>query len=271
MNNITRVLTGVIGFPIVALFLIFGNEILIDIAFAIIAVMSLHEYYKAFKSSEKAKPVTYIGYIACSLIATIHIIPNEYIINIIGILVPIFLLILFFEGIITNMKINIMDIAVTILGICYIPLFIMFIPLLRGIENGQFLVWYIILSAWGTDIFAFIVGKLMGKHKFTQISPHKTIEGCVGGILGSVIMNLVYTVIINLVFQLGISYVSITVLAVILSILSQVGDLAASSIKRYVGIKDFSNLLPGHGGMLDRIDSLIFIAPFAFYLLKLFA
>lgn len=271
MNNITRVLTGVIGFPIVALFLVFGNETLIDVAFAIIAVMSLHEYYKAFKSGEKANPVTWIGYISCALIATIHVIPNEYIINIIGILMTMLLLILFFQGIITNMKTNIIDIAVTILGICYIPLFIMFIPLLRGAENGQFLVWYIILSAWGTDVFAFTVGKLIGKHKFTKISPHKTIEGCIGGILGSVIINLVYTVIVNSFFQLGLSYINIAVLSATLSVLSQLGDLTASSIKRYVGIKDFSNLLPGHGGMLDRIDSLIFIAPFAFYLLKLFA
>ena len=167
------------------------------------------------------------------------------------------------------MKTTIADIAITMFGICYIPLFLMFIPILRGIDKGQFLIWYIILSAWGTDVFAFVVGKTLGKHKFCKISPNKTIEGCIGGILGSVIMNLVYTYIINAFFQTDISYFSIIIIAIVLSIISQLGDWAASAIKRYVEIKDFSNLIPGHGGILDRIDSVIFIAPFAFYLLRL--
>ena len=172
--NVTRILTGVIGFPIVVLVLVLGNEILIDVAFAIIAAMSLHEYYKCFK--EKANPVTWLGYVACSLIAFIHIIPSEYLMHIIGIVIPIFMLILFFQVIYSNMKTNITDIAITMLGICYIPLFLMFIPILRGLEQGTLLVWYIILSAWGTDVFAYTVGKLIGKHKFSQISPNKTIE-----------------------------------------------------------------------------------------------
>lgn len=266
--NMTRILTGVIGFPIVALFLVFGNVILIDVAFAIVAAMSLHEFYKSFK--DKAKPVTWVGYLACALIAFTHLIPSEYLIHTIGILIPIFILMLFLHVILTNLKINIKDIAVTILGICYIPLFLVFIPILRGIENGNLLVWYIILSAWGTDVFAYTVGKLMGKHKFSEISPNKTIEGCIGGIIGAIIMNLGYTWIINTYCQMNINYFIVLGIAIVLSILSQVGDFSASSIKRYVGIKDFSNLIPGHGGMLDRIDSIIFISPFAFYLIKLF-
>ncbi len=265
--NVTRILTGVIGFPIVVLVLVLGNEILIDVAFAIIAAMSLHEYYKCFK--EKAKPVTWLGYVACSLIAFIHIIPSEYLMHIIGIVIPIFMLILFFQVIYSNMKTNITDIAITMLGICYIPLFLMFIPILRGLEKGTLLVWYIILSAWGTDVFAYTVGKLIGKHKFSPISPNKTIEGCIGGVIGAIIMNLGYTWIINTFCQMSLNYIYIIGITIILSLLSQLGDFAASSIKRYVGVKDFSNLIPGHGGMLDRIDSIIFIAPFAFYLLRL--
>lgn len=268
MNNITRVLTGIIGFPIVAIFLIFGNEILIDIAFAIIAAMSLHEFYKCFKG--KANPVTWVGYVACILIAFIHLIPNAYLIHTIGILIPIFISMLFIQVILTNIKTNIKDIAITILGICYIPLFLAFIPILRGINNGNLLVWYIILSAWGTDVFAFSVGKMIGKHKFSEISPNKTIEGCIGGIIGAIIINLGYTWIINYFCQAGVNYLLILGITIVLSILSQIGDFAASAIKRYVGIKDFSNLIPGHGGMLDRIDSIIFISPFAFYLIKLF-
>ena len=165
------------------------------------------------------------------------------------------------------MKTTIKDIAITLFGICYIPLFLMYMPLLMGSENGKLLVWFIIIAAWGTDIFAYIVGKTMGKHKFSQISPNKSIEGCIGGIIGQAVLTLIYALVINTYLGMNINYLYIAGISILLSIIGQIGDFSASSIKRYVGIKDFSNLLPGHGGMLDRIDSLIFIAPFAYFLL----
>ena len=167
------------------------------------------------------------------------------------------------------MKTNVQDIAVTFFGICYIPLFLMYLPLLMGSENGKILIWFVIIAAWGTDIFAYIIGKKLGKHKFSKISPNKSIEGCIGGTLGAIIIALIYTFCINACLKMNINYLFITVITLLLSVVGQLGDFSASSIKRYVGIKDFSNLLPGHGGMLDRIDSLIFIAPFAYFLLNL--
>lgn len=265
--NLNRILTTVIGLPIVIIVFIFGNIYLMDILFTIIAAMSLYEYFDAFK--EKAKPVYWLGYLACFLISLIHIVPRQYIIITIGILVPTSILLLFLQVIISNMKTTIKDIAITLFGICYIPLFLMYIPLLMGTENGKLLVWFVIISAWGTDIFAYIVGKTMGKHKFSKISPNKSIEGCVGGTIGAIILTLVYTLVINTYLGMNINYLYIGLIACFLSVIGQFGDFSASSIKRYVGIKDFSNLLPGHGGMLDRIDSLIFIAPFAYFLLNL--
>ena len=95
----------------------------------------------------------------------------------------------------------------------------------------------------------------------------KSIEGCIGGIIGAVTIILIYTYIANKFWRMEISYYIIALIGIILSIIGQIGDFAASSIKRYVEIKDFSNMIPGHGGMLDRIDSLIFLAPFAYALL----
>ena len=114
-----------------------------------------------------------------------------------------------------------------------------------------------------------VKGKYLGKHKFSEISPKKTIEGCIGGLIGAVLFVLIYTAFLNKVFNTNISYILMTSYAIIWSILGQIGDFAASTIKRYTGIKDYSNLLPGHGGMLDRFDSVIFIAPFAYILLML--
>lgn len=267
MMNVKRFTTGLIGFPIVAVILVFGPIYLIDVLFSIIAIMALHEYFDSFK--EKAKPVVWLGYIACIMIAFIHVIPKEFLIHVIAVLVPLFILALFLQVLLTNMKTNVKDIAITFFGICYIPLFLMFVPILMGIENGKILVWYILFTAWGTDVFAYLVGKLLGKHKFSQISPNKTIEGCIGGIVGALILSILYTIVINHVWQMNLSYLWIGLMAILLSIIGQIGDFAASSIKRYVGIKDFSNLIPGHGGMLDRIDSIIFIAPFAYFFIRL--
>lgn len=265
--DIKRITSALILFPLVVIILVFGNKYVVDIACAIIAIMSIHEYFNAFK--EKAKPVTWIGYISAILIAVIHIVPFEYALTMVNVLIPSAITVLFLQVIVTNMQTNIKDIAITFFGICYIPLFLMFIPLINGMENGKILVWYILLAAWGTDTFAYLVGKTMGKHKFSKISPNKTIEGCIGGTIGAVILILIYTYVCNTYFATNISYIYITIIGIILSLIGQLGDFSASSIKRYVGIKDFSNLIPGHGGMLDRIDSVIFIAPFAYMFLSL--
>ena len=167
------------------------------------------------------------------------------------------------------MKITVKDMMITMLGIVYVLGFIVFIPMLRGIENGVYFIWYIIFIAWGTDVFAYFVGKKFGKHKFSSISPKKSIEGCIAGIAGAMIASLLYTLALNTIAGFSISYIYIAVVSLALSIISQLGDFAASSVKRYTGIKDYSSLIPGHGGMLDRCDSVIFIAPFAYFLLSI--
>lgn len=118
-------------------------------------------------------------------------------------------------------------------------------------------------------MFAYLIGKKFGKHKFSEISPKKSIEGCIAGGIGAILASLLYTVICNTYLGMNFNYLYIIIVSIALSIVGQIGDFAASSIKRYTGIKDFSNLIPGHGGMLDRMDSVIFIAPFAYYLLML--
>lgn len=267
--KIKRILTGLIGFPIVAAVLILGNPYIIDIVFAITAVIALYEYFKAIKIEGRSKPIEWIGYLSCLLIATMHLLPVENRLKIIGICVTLLIFILFLIVIFSKMKIGVKDAALTLFGIAYIVFFISFIPLLYGISNGKILVWYIFISAWGTDTFAYIVGIKYGKHKFSKISPKKSVEGCIGGFVGATILMIIYTIFVNKFANLNIQYWYIIVLGVILSVISQIGDFAASTIKRTVNIKDFSNLFPGHGGMLDRIDSIIFVAPFAYFLLTL--
>lgn len=266
--NLKRVISGAVLFPIFALLLIFGNKYVIDIFVSIIAIMSLHEFYKAFRG--KANPIGWVGYIAAGAIAFIHVIPSSLILGLIGAIIPTSIMILFARVILSDMKLNIIDIAITFFGICYIVLFLMFAPIIReNLQNGNLLIWFVFIAAWGTDIFAYLIGKNFGKHKFTEISPNKSIEGCIGGVVGAVILIIAYVILCNNIWGLEINYAYATLIAVLLSCASQIGDLSASSIKRYCGIKDYSNLIPGHGGMLDRIDSVIFVLPFAYFLLML--
>ena len=108
--------------------------------------------------------------------------------------------------------------------------------------------------------------KNFGKHKFSQISPKKSIEGSVAGVIGSICMSLIYIYISNKFWGTEYSYMIIAIISMVLSIVSQIGDFVASSIKRFVDVKDYGNLLPGHGGMLDRMDILVFIVPFLYFI-----
>lgn len=115
---------------------------------------------------------------------------------------------------------------------------------------------YIFLLACLTDTFAYIGGTLIGRHKLTEISPKKTWEGSiVGAIMGSIFSIMYYITVIN-----NLPLIPIVVMSILLSIISQIGDLVFSDIKRYFNIKDYSNIIPGHGGLLDRFDSIIFVS-----------
>ena len=265
--NIKRLTSGLLGFPLVLIVLLIGNKYVVDIALSIIALLAMDEYLNAI--SKVCKPVRWIGYLSCLSIATVHIIPQENINLIITVAIPAILIILFAQVIATEMKTSFKDIAYTFLGIFYVVFFIMFLAIIDGMQDGKILIWYAIFAAWGTDIFAYFVGCNFGKHKFSKVSPKKSIEGCIGGTIGAVVLMLAYTYFINTYCGMNYSYIYILLSGVILSLVGQIGDFAASSIKRYVDIKDFSNLIPGHGGMLDRIDSLIFLAPFAYVLFTL--
>ncbi len=265
--KLKRILSGIIGLPIVALILIYCNIYVIDVLFALVALIAIHEYFNSFK--EKHKPVKWLGYISCILIALLHIIPTQYYLLTLSLSICVSIAILFIHVVFSNMKTAVTDIMITFFGIYYIVFFLSFITLLHGIENGKYLIWFILIAAWGTDTCAYFAGSKFGKHKFSKISPKKSIEGCIGGTVGSMILALLYAFALNRLAGLEISYIYIALIGFALSILSQIGDLSASSIKRTVGIKDFGNLIPGHGGMLDRIDSIIFIAPFAYFLLTL--
>ena len=242
--DIKRITSGLLGFPLVLIILLIGDKVFVDIALAIIALLAMNEYLNAV--SKVSKPVKWLGYLSCFSIMIIHLIPTSYLNMVVTLAVPTILTILFAQVIATEMKTSFKDIAYTFLGIFYVVFFIMFVAFINGMENGNILIWYAIFAAWGTDIFAYFVGKYFGKHKFSKVSPKKSIEGCIGGTIGALVLMLAYTYVANTYWGMNYSYLYITGIGIILSLVGQIGDFAASSIKRFVGIKDFSNLIPGH-------------------------
>ena len=139
--------------------------------------------------------------------------------------------------------------------------------------HGIFLILLAAFGAWMTDVFAFFAGSFLGKHKLCpKISPKKTVEGAIGGVLGCVLASLIlYAVFVNLVFKAErADYIAVALLSAFLSVISMCGDLTASVIKRNFEIKDFGKLIPGHGGVLDRFDSIIFVLTALYAIINIF-
>ncbi len=145
----------------------------------------------------------------------------------------------------------------------YAPVMFSFIYQTRGLKHGIYLVWMIFVSSWICDSCAYLTGMLIGKHKMTpKLSPKKSVEGAIGGVVGSALAGALYGYFIveSVVAEQQITW-GLAFIGGIGAVISQIGDLAASAIKRNYEIKDYGHLIPGHGGIMDRFDSVIFTAP----------
>ena len=148
-------------------------------------------------------------------------------------------------------------------GIVYVAVMLSFIFLAREIGDNGVVVWLVFICSWGCDTCAYCVGMLIGKHKMAPVlSPKKSVEGAVGGVVGAALLGVIYAAVMH---RPMLEYAVICVAG---ALISMVGDLAASAIKRNKGIKDYGKLIPGHGGILDRFDSVIITAPVIYYLAR---
>lgn len=154
-------------------------------------------------------------------------------------------------------------------GVFYVGIMMSYVYQLRMLRGGGYLVMLIFLSSWGCDTMAYCTGMLIGKHKMSPVlSPKKTIEGAVGGVLGAVLLGFLYGLFVKHYSYLGVEVVrQFPIVCGVGALLSMIGDLAASAIKRNHDVKDYGTLIPGHGGILDRFDSMIFVAPIIYYLM----
>lgn len=168
------------------------------------------------------------------------------------------------------------QITLVFFGLFYVSWMLSFIYQVRMVQDGAFLVWLIFIGSWGSDTCAYCVGMLIGKHRLPgrlkELSPKKSVEGCIGGIAGAALIGLLYGAVCRThLTELSDPVIGCALLGGASSVISQIGDLAASAIKRNHKIKDYGRLIPGHGGILDRFDAVIFTAPIVYLLINVLA
>ena len=257
-----RLISGVILVILALIFIIQGGYLLLTVL-GIISLIGLYELYRVFKI-EKSLPALF-GYIASVVFYLnlgFHFIPD------IMLFVMALLILCMCSFVFCYPKYHANQIIAAFFGVFYVSVMLSCIYQTRELPGGRYLVWLIFLCSWGCDTCAYCVGMLFGKHKMTpKLSPKKSVEGAVGGVVGAAILTIIYGFIFK--GHMGADNAYIFMMAGICAagaLLSMVGDLAASAIKRNFEIKDYGKLIPGHGGIMDRFDSVIFTAPVIFYL-----
>lgn len=262
----TRLISGIVLVIIALVLIITGGNVLL-FSMAAISLIGMFELYRVFDIHNKLLGI--IGYIAAVVYyANLfkHFIHDPFVF-----LIPTMMLILAVY-VFGFSKYHANQVMAAFFGIFYVAVMISYVYQTRMLSLGSFLVWLIFLSSWGCDTCAYCTGKLCSKafktHKMAPVlSPNKTIEGAIGGVVGSVLLSLIYgNVMKNFVSIDNQVLYSMLLVAGAGALISMIGDLAASAIKRNYDVKDYGKLIPGHGGILDRFDSVFFTAPIIYYL-----
>lgn len=262
----TRILSGIVLLPVL-IFLVVSGGIWLKAAIGFLGIVGMYEFYQAFSKENKGL------HAICYIFAVFYMIFIEDIINgnnYFNIFVSVFLVVLLIYTVVCHNKTNAMEGMTGFFGFFYACFLLSHVYLVREYTYGKLLVWLAFIAAFGCDTGAYFAGVTLGKHKLIpSLSPKKTIEGSIGGILTATILALIYGYCISRFFVM--EDVNILLLCGLTgffgSFLAQIGDLAASAMKRLTGIKDFGKLIPGHGGVLDRFDSVILTAPAVYYIM----
>lgn len=257
----TRLISGIVLVILAGFLLIKGGLLLFLVSMAI-SLIGLYELYRVMKI-EKELPGL-IGYLAVLAYYGILWTDSE---GLVTFLLVTSLMLLMTVYVVTFPKFGTEQITVAFFGIFYVGLMFSFLYQVRNMPDGKYLVWLIVLSSWGCDTCAYCTGMLLGKHKMApKLSPKKTVEGAVGGVLGAALLGFLYGAYfegrIEMLLEPGMISAAACAIA---AVISQIGDLAASAIKRNHNVKDYGHLIPGHGGILDRFDSMIFTAPAIYF------
>lgn len=258
----TRLLSGIVLVVLAVILIISGGEVLLFSTLAI-SCIGMFELYRVF-SVEKSL-LAAAGYLSAILFycnLEWHFLPD------ILMLFMGFMILLMFIYVLTYPKFKADQVLAVFFGVFYVAVMLSYVYQIRTLKNGLYLAFLVFLCSWGCDTCAYCVGVLIGKHKMSpKLSPKKSVEGAVGGVLGSAFLTAMYCFIFRSPMALtGAEIGILALIAAAAGLISMLGDLTASAIKRNYDIKDYGHLIPGHGGILDRFDSMIITAPIIYFL-----
>lgn len=256
----TRLLSGIVLVAVALLTIISGGYVLFFTLLGI-SLIGMQELYKVMKVREDHfNALEIAGYLGAVIYYVLMSLDFEKY-GMMGVIIS--FMMFMFVYVFTYPKFKAEQVMPAFFGVVYVAVMLSFIYLTRNLPDGKFLVWLIFLCSWGCDTCAYCVGMLIGRHKMAPIlSPKKSVEGGVGGVAGAALLGAIYAAATG-------GKIADALICAVGALISMVGDLAASAIKRNQGIKDYGKLIPGHGGILDRFDSVIFTAPAIYFLAKL--
>jgi phosphatidate cytidylyltransferase len=268
----TRIIVAVICIPVIFIVLFYLPPIATTVLISVITVIGSYELLKAVGASTRKRLYIYTAISAVIIpISSTIIGPGALVFR-----ADLFLLlaVLFGDAVLsykTENRLTLTQLTAALFGGAVIPYFLTSIMTLRLFENGRYYVMIPFLVAFITDGGAYFTGVFFGKHHpFPHVSPKKTTEGCIGGILTGIAGMALYGVVLALAAGLPVNFWALVAYGVVAGVVTELGDLAFSLVKREFSIKDYGNIIPGHGGILDRFDSMIFAAPVIYLLVVLF-
>ncbi len=265
MENIMleRILTGAVLVAILIPVFIFYDTAALPALFAVVAVVSMYEMAKCVGiSGKKHLSVTVPAYLLAVILPFYQFTLAENGRPAILAVASLSVFVIYALYVFDVVQKPLSPIAQFLTLLVYVSGATVSIVGVASMENGGFILIFLFLGSWLTDTFAYFCGTFFGRHKLIpKVSPKKTVEGSVGAVIFTLVFFTLYGLLVASVTDLTPDYPALMLTGFILSLVSQIGDLNASAIKRRYGIKDYGNLFPGHGGMLDRFDSVIAIAP----------
>lgn len=266
----TRIISGIFLVLIALVTLITGGYVLLGVTY-FLAMCSFYELARAcgFHGDENGGKINMIevfGYAVITFYYVLLGVSGSHLAIVMCIVLA--LIALMFVYVFAFPKFRSEQIMSAFFCIMYGPVMLSFIYLTRELPQGRYIVWFIFISSWVCDTAAYVFGRLFGKHKMAPIlSPHKSVEGGIGGIFGSGLFGGLYALLVirpEVAVEVPHLIIYCVIISAVGAAISEIGDLAASAIKRNHDIKDYGKLIPGHGGVMDRFDSVIFTAPITF-------
>jgi phosphatidate cytidylyltransferase len=262
----TRLISGIILLLVIAAVGVTGGKVL----WTFVTVISLIGLYELYKTVGIQKSILgCVGYLGGLTLDVLLLFGQEDTHLIIGLLM-LFLIIY----VLAYPRYTSEHVTMAFFGIFYVTVMLSYIYRVRQLSDGLLLIWLIFIGAWGSDTCAYCVGMLFGKHhlpaKLASLSPKKSIEGCIGGVAGAALLGFIYALLVhNQIDGVQNPKLTFAIIGGASAVISQRGAWTASAIKRNHNIKDYGRLIPGHGGILDRFDSIIFTAPIVYFLAEL--